>query len=110
MPAEMSDEQRAAFSVDASTRHFTVTVYCDNLKIVGDTSFAVDTRSSVKHASDIVCSISEDNITLKSPRVFDRSTSLVIDEPPFIIVKMKHVIAIHAQESESNITTRGGTA
>ncbi|MFA6000934.1 MAG: hypothetical protein WC828_02345 [Thermoleophilia bacterium] len=96
----MSDEQRAAFSVDAGTRHFAVTVYCDNLKIVGDTTFSMDTRSSVKQASDILASMSDENIILKSPRVFDRSTSLVIDEPPFIVVKMKHIVAMYAQEGE----------
>lgn len=94
----ISDGLHGDFRVDTSNRHFQVTVYTDGLKIVGRAFWNVDARSSSRRASDFLHSMPIDRITLASPRIFERSTGLVIDEPEFIIVNMNRIMAIYADE------------
>ena len=86
------------FKVDTSNRHFQVTVYTDELKIIGRAYWNVDARSSSRRASDFLHSVPIDRMTLSEPRIYERSTGQVIDEPEFIIVNMNRITAIYADE------------
>jgi len=92
------DELHGDFKVDTSNRHFQVTVFIDELKIVGKAFWSVDARSSSRRASDFLHSLPIDRITLASPHIYERSTGKVIDEPAFVIVNMKRISAIYADE------------
>jgi hypothetical protein len=92
------DDSRGDFKVDTSNRHFQVTVYVDGLKIVGRAFWNIDSRSSSRRASDFLHSLPIDRITLANPRVFERNTGLVVDEPEFVIVNMNRISAIYADE------------
>ncbi|MHB9111719.1 MAG: hypothetical protein ACYC4D_03705 [Thermoleophilia bacterium] len=101
MPDEYSDipeNLRGDFKVDTSNRHYQVTVYTDGLKIVGRAFWNVDSRSSSRRASDFLHSMPIDRITLASPRIYERATGLVIDEPEFVIINMNRIMAIYADE------------
>jgi hypothetical protein len=96
--ANTSDNLHGDFKIDTSNRHFLVTIYTDGLKIVGKAYWNVDARSSSRRSSDFLHSLPMDRITLASPRIFERATGLVIDEPEFIIINMNRIMAIYADE------------
>lgn len=96
--SDITDNLHGDFNIETSNRHYQVTVYIEGLKIVGRAFWNVDTRSSSRRASDFLHSMPMDRITLASPRIYERTTGLVIDEPEFIIVNMDRILAIYADE------------
>lgn len=94
------EEGSAGYPADLGHRRFQVTVYIGGLKVTGIVYYASDTRSTSKRASDFINSQTQDRLTLSSPKIFERTTGLVIDEPPFIVLTMARIDAIHAEEMD----------
>lgn len=92
------DDIQEEFQMDTSGRHYCVTIYTEGLKIIGNASWNVDTRSSSRRASDFLHSLPLDRLTLSKPHIYDRTSGLIIDEPDFIIVNMQQINAIYAEE------------
>ncbi len=93
-------EDRSGFKIDTGTRRFQVTAYIGGLKIIGVVYFSADTRASSRRASDFIHSLTQELITLSTPRVYERSSGQVIDEPPFIVITRSRIDAVHAEELE----------
>ncbi len=99
---EMSADELAAYMASSGHRRFQVTAYMGGIKIIGVAYYAADTRSSSRRASDYIHSLSQEKITLSHPRIYERATNLVIDEPDFVVVTMALVEAIYADELEAS--------
>ena len=76
------------FKVDTGNQRYQVTIYSDGMKIVGQACWSLDARLSSRRASDFLNSLPPDRITLAKPRVYERVSGLVVDEPEFIVVNM----------------------
>ena len=85
-------------------RRFQITAYTGGLKVTGIAYYAADTRSTSRRASDFLHSLSQERITLSSPRVLERATGLVIDEPPFIVLSVHRIDVMYAEELEESAT------
>lgn len=96
----MTEQQRDDYVIDSGHRRFQVTAYIGGLKITGIVFYAADTRSSSRRASDFIHSVTQERLTLSSPKVYERTTGLVIDEPEFVVITMLRVDAIYAEELE----------
>ncbi len=95
-----NEEDFSSHTTDSAHRRFQVTVYRGGLKMVGIVYHSADTRSSSRRASDFIHSVNQERLTLSSPRIFERTTNLVIDEPPFVVINMARIDAMHAEELE----------
>lgn len=91
-------EGRTEYQADVGHRRFKVTVYIGGLKVTGIAYYASDTRTTSQRASDFINSQTMDRVTLSSPKIYERTTGLVIDEPPFIVLTFARIDAIHAVE------------
>jgi len=96
----MNEEDFSSHSIESNHRRFQVTVYSGGMKMIGIVYHSADTRSSSRRASDFIHSVNQERLTLSSPRIYERSTNLVIDEPPFVVINMAQITAMHAEELE----------
>jgi len=96
----MNQDDFSSNATGGNHRRFQVTVYSGGLKMIGIVFHSADTRSSSRRASDFIHSVNEERLTLSSPRIYERTTNLVIDEPPFVVINMAQIAAMHAVELE----------
>lgn len=97
---DLNQDNFSTHAAGSTHRRFQVTVYSGGLKMIGIVYHSADTRSSSRRASDFIHSVSEERLTLSSPRIYERTTNLVIDEPPFVVINMAQISAMHAEELE----------
>lgn len=97
---DMTESQNAAFRTAAGMRRFELTIYVGGLKVVGIVFHSSDTRSSSRRPSDFLHALNQPRLTLSSPRIYERTSDKVIDEPPFTVVTMERIDAMHAIELE----------
>lgn len=94
------EEESSVKTMGVGHRRFQITAYIGGLKVLGIAYYSSDTRTTSRRASDFIHSLSQDRLTLSSPKVFERATGLVIDEPEFIVLTMQRIDAIYAKELE----------
>lgn len=99
MPTDRSvPPEETNFMVNPGGHRLQVTAYTHSLKITGTAHMGLPTRTTSQRPSDILFYYPEDYLKLADARVTDRNMNKIIDEPPYIIINMRQVDAIHAEE------------
>ncbi len=97
----MTDEQQPeGYGISANSRRLQVTAYCGDLKFTGIAFVGLPTRTTSRRPSDILYNYTEKNLKLADVRVYDRHLDRIIDEPPFIVLNIDRIDAIHAEDIE----------
>ncbi|RJQ46151.1 MAG: hypothetical protein C4534_03340 [Gaiellales bacterium] len=104
-PDDRDRMMRSQFPPEVEARKFQVVIYMGDLTIVGTTVLTIDIRSSSRRTSDFVRTIkASDFLTVSDARVIDRPRNKVVDKPSYILVSLKKVDALYAEDSSEVIS------
>ncbi|MHB1390582.1 MAG: hypothetical protein ACYCXF_05010 [Thermoleophilia bacterium] len=107
MPTERSvPAGESNFNINPGGHRLQVTAYTHSLKITGIAYVGLPTRTTSRRPSDILFYYPEDFLKLAEVRVTDRNLNKIIDEPPYIIINMRQVDAIHAEDIDADGSRR----
>lgn len=96
---------KSQFPPEVEARKFNVVIYMGDLTITGSTVLTIDIRSSSRRTSDFIRTIkANDFMTISDAKVIDRPRNKIIDKPPYILVSLKKVDAIYAEDSAEVIS------
>lgn len=95
---EPDDVSSGEFRVDIGFQEVEIVAYVADLKVVGVAHFGVGHRASSRRSSDFIRAFADERLTLSRVRIYDKSSTELLDTSPFVILNLSKVDLIYARE------------
>jgi hypothetical protein len=86
------------YPVNIGFEEIELVAYVADLKVVGVAHIGVGQRASSRRSSDFIRAFADERLTLSRVRIYDKSSTELLDTSPFVILNLSKVDLIYARE------------